>query len=259
MSVLTYLVSKASSAVLSSSEKSSIDTSLATIKTRLGYQFPNSELKEHFRFGSSVRGTILPRSMDENSDIDYMIVFNDNQYTPQTYLDRLKKFAKDRYASSEIYQSSPTIVLELNHIKFDLVPAIYSTWNGLQIPNGSNGWQNTDPNDFNDKLVTKNTQHSSMIKPTIRLMKYWNVSSGRLFASFELEKWIVGLSFGNCFNQKDYFFYAIDNLTTSTRYNQKCNNEITRAKTIVAAVKKHEKNDYPDLAENEIKKLFREA
>lgn len=51
-------------------------------------------LKQHFRFGSSTRGTILPRSMDEQSDIDYMIVFNENNATPQTYLNRLKTFVE---------------------------------------------------------------------------------------------------------------------------------------------------------------------
>src|SRR5690606_40140815 len=57
------------------------------------------------------RGTILPRSMDEQSDIDYMVVFSDGSATPQTYLNRLKTFVEKRYGSSEIYQSSPTIVL----------------------------------------------------------------------------------------------------------------------------------------------------
>ncbi|MFV8635809.1 hypothetical protein [Ralstonia pseudosolanacearum] len=42
-----------------------------------------------------------------------MVVFSDSGATPQTYLNRLKIFVEKRYGSSEIYQSSPTIVLEL--------------------------------------------------------------------------------------------------------------------------------------------------
>ncbi|WP_328516178.1 SMODS domain-containing nucleotidyltransferase [Ralstonia pseudosolanacearum] len=53
------------------------------------------------------------RAMDDRSDIDYMVVFSDSGATPQTYLNRLKIFVEKRYGSSEIYQSSPTIVLEL--------------------------------------------------------------------------------------------------------------------------------------------------
>jgi hypothetical protein len=101
MSVITYLEKRASDAVLSSNEQVSINTSINTIKVRLDSYFSKG-IKEQFRFGSSTRGTILPRAMDGNSDIDYMIVFFEGGYTPQTYLDRLKRFAATYYSSSEI-------------------------------------------------------------------------------------------------------------------------------------------------------------
>lgn len=78
-----------------------------------------------------------------------MVVFEKGGYNPQTYLDRLKRFVEQRYGSSEIYQSSPTIVLELNHIKFDLVPALHQYGTTYNIPNGPSAWQSTNPNDFN--------------------------------------------------------------------------------------------------------------
>src|SRR5574337_1188866 len=137
MSVLSFLTDTASSAVLSSTEQSSITTSISTLQTRIGLHFASGVIKQHFRFGSSTRGTILPRAMDEHSDIDYMIVFSENNATPQTFLNRLKAFVEKYYASSEIRQSSPTIVLELNHIKFDLVPATMDWYGNLQIPNRS--------------------------------------------------------------------------------------------------------------------------
>lgn len=258
MSVLSFLTDTASSAVLSSSEQSSITTSISTLQTRIGQHFANGVIKQHFRFGSSTRGTILPRSMDERSDIDYMIVFSENNATPQTYLNRLKAFVEKYYKSSDIRQSSPTIVLELNHIKFDLVPAT-TTWLGeLQIPNGSGGWMTTNPNDFNATLEAKNKEHKSLIKPSVRLFKYWNATAGFPFrSSFEMEKWVCGFSFWWLTNQKDYFFAVIDNLSTMSSYAQWVNDEITRAKTIVANVRQYEKDEMPVTAENEIKKLFR--
>ncbi|MDY0330816.1 MAG: nucleotidyltransferase [Thiomonas sp.] len=257
MSVLSFLTNTASSAVLSSSEQSSITTSITTLQSRMALHFDSGAIAQHFRFGSSTRGTILPRSMDEQSDIDYMVVFSDSSATPQTYLNRLKNFVEKRYGSSEIYQSSPTIVLELNHIKFDLVPAT-KTWLGeLQIPNGAGGWMTTNPNDFNATLEAKNKEHKSLIKPTIRLFKYWNATAGFPFQSFEMEKWVCGLSFWFLANQKDYFLAVIENLNTSTSYSQWVNNEITRAKNIVANVRQYEKDEMPVTAENEIKKLFR--
>lgn len=257
MSVLSFLTDTASNAVLSSTELSSITTSISTLQTRMTSHFESGAIKQYFRFGSSTRGTILPRSMDTRSDIDYMVVFNDNSATPQTYLNRLKAFVEKRYGSSEIYQSSPTIVLELNHIRFDLVPATTTWLSELQIPNGTGGWMTTNPNDFNATLESKNKEHKSLIKPTIRLMKYWNAKSGFLFESFAMEKWICGLNFWWLTNQKDYFLAVIDNLGTSFSYAQWVNAEITRAKEIVTKVRKHEKDEMPVTAESEIKKLFR--
>lgn len=258
MSVLSFLTDTASSAVLSPAEQSSIAKSISTLQTRIGQHFANGVIKQHFRFGSSTRGTILPRSMDERSDIDYMIVFSENNATPQTYLNRLKAFVEKYYSSSDIRQSSPTIVLELNHIKFDLVPAT-TTWpGGLQIPDGSGSWMTTNPNDFNDTLEKTNKDNKSLIKPSIRLFKYWNATAEFPFrSSFEMEKWVCGLSFWFQANQKDYFFAIIDNLNTSSSYAQWVNDEITRAKTIVANVRQYEKDEMPVTAENEIKKLFR--
>lgn len=257
MSVLSFLTDTASSAVLSSTEQSSITTSISTLQSRMAAHFASGVIKQHFRFGSSTRGTILPRSMDDHSDIDYMIVFSENNATPQTYLNRLKTFVERYYATSEIRQSSPTIVLELNHIKFDLVPATTEWLGGLQIPTKAGGWMGTNPNDFNATLEAKNKEHKSLIKPTIRLFKYWNATSGYPFESFEMEKWVCGLGFWWLTSQKDYFFTVIDNLNTSSSQSQWVNNEITRAKNIVATVRKYEKDEMPASAEIEVKKLFR--
>ena len=133
MSVNSYLTTLASDLVLSSSEKASISTSISTLSSRLNSYF-GSNITNHFQFGSNTRGTILPRKADTDSDIDYMVVFDstDGQKKPQTYLDRLRRFAEEKYSTSEIAQSNPTIVLSLNHIKFELVPAIYNY--SYQIP-----------------------------------------------------------------------------------------------------------------------------
>lgn len=119
----TYIVAVAKSLILTDMEEGRITTSISTLQSRLNNYFSN-DVTKHFRFGSSVRETILPRKVDEGSDIDYMVVFNNQyQYKPATLLEKLRRFANAYYGRSEIYQSSPTMVLELNHIKFELVPA----------------------------------------------------------------------------------------------------------------------------------------
>ena len=66
-----------SNLVLSSDEKASINTSISTLEYRLELFF-GSDIVEKFKFGSFTRDTILPRKADSNSDIDYMIVFNNS-------------------------------------------------------------------------------------------------------------------------------------------------------------------------------------
>lgn len=256
MSVNSYLAGRASNAVLSSAEQDSINRSIETLKTRLNSYF-GTNLSSHFRFGSSTRGTILPRRMDAASDIDYMIVFAETGYTPQTYLNRLRKFVDTYYASSDVKQSSPTIVLELNHIKFDLVPALKNVWGGYQIPDGASAWQTTNPNDFNASLTAKNTSNHSLIKPTIRLMKFWNAENGYVFDSYGLEKWVVDQSYWLISTQRDYLFSTFDKLQTpaDTQWRKE---RVERAKRIVSETRAYESGGYPVTAEAEIKKLIPE-
>jgi len=255
MSVLSYLQRRSAQAILSGKEEESIKTSISALGYRLTLLF-GSELAEQFRFGSSTRGTILPRSMDEHSDIDYMVVFADTSLAPQTYLDRLRRFAETYYPSSAIKQSSPTIVLELNHIKFDLVPALKGWWSGYKIVDGQGGWRDTDPNDFNNTLTAKNNSCNSLIKPTIRLLKLWNAANGYVFESFGLEKWVVGRSYWLCSNLRDYVFEVFDNLPqTGIQWRDE---RIQRAKNILNQTRAYERMGVVALAESEIKKLIPE-
>ena len=255
MSVITYLTERASNAVLSSDEQTSINTSISAIQTRLRSYFA-ANVSDQFRFGSSTRGTILPRSMDEHSDIDYMVVFSESGFTPQTYLDRLKRFAETYYSSSDIRQSSPSIVLQFNHIKFDLVPALKQNTDTYNIPNGPSEWQDTSPNDFNASLTSKNNSELYQIKPTIRLIKYWNAKAGYVYDTFLMEKYIIGLWFFGCANIRDYLFNVFDNLELSYDQPQWRKDKLARAKEIVANVRKLEADGMPSSAEIEVRKLI---
>lgn len=256
MSVLGYLQKRSSDAVLSATEKSSIATSISTLRTRLDSYF-GDDLSSHLTFGSYTRDTILPRSMDAHSDIDYMVVFSAAGSKPQTYLDRLKRFVEAKYQTSELYQSSPTIVLELNHIKFELVPALGRWPSGYNIPNGPNDWQATDPNDFNSKLSTKNAAEGYHLKPVIRLLKFWNATAGYVYDSYALEKWVTEQWFSGCSNQRDYLFSIFDKLPvpTDTQWRK---DRVERAKKIVAQVRTYEASAMPASAEAEVKKLIPE-
>ena len=137
--------------------------------------------------------------MDEQSDVDYMVVFADRTMRPRTYLDWLRAFTEARYARSEVALSNPTIVLELNHIRFELVPAIHGWPSSLKIPakaSSLNDWIDTDPTGFNQRLTLANQSTGNLMKPLVRVFKYWNACAGYPIESYILEQKIVGVSFG---------------------------------------------------------------
>lgn len=255
MSVAGYLVRQAARAILSDAEKLSISRSLAHLRTNLNLYlgYPTTSL---VLFGSYWRGTNLPRAMDPRSDVDFMVAFKDGGFRPQTYLDRLKRFVEARYSRTEVYQSAPTVVLELNHIRFELVPAIATHGRDFIIPNGPDQWQHTSPFDFQQYFQMRNTAERSMLKPAIRLLKFWNAQNGYPYASYELEQWAVANSYFGCQNVRDYLFAMIDDLPWQHGTQWRAG-KVERAKAIVSTVRSYLRY-YEFTAEQEVKKLIPE-
>lgn len=127
MSINRYLEETASKLIIKGNEKESIDVSLNTFKDRMRDYFSKNEsvnLKEIKVFGSYQRDTNLPQSVDYGIDVDIMLVMDNDGSTPQTYLDRVRRGVEAKYSTSQIRQSSPTVVLQMLHIKFEITPAI---------------------------------------------------------------------------------------------------------------------------------------
>lgn len=186
-----------------------------------------------------------------------MVVFkNEDCYKPQSFLNRLKNFAEHYYSTSEIYQSSPTVVLELNHIKFELTPA-YVSYGLYYIPNGPSDWMYTDPDGFYDKLTQCNVNNAYKIKPVVRLLKHWNIQKNyRDIASFELEKKIAEnmmYSYISCTSYTDYLKKTLETIKYST--------SIARVNSAIDCINNaldYENDNMPYTALSEIKKAFPE-
>lgn len=262
MSVNSYLENLAGELILSSTEKDSIRTSINTLDTRLNSYF-GSDIEEKFVFGSYPRVTILPRKVDENSDIDYMVVFdNSYNYKPQTFLDKLRRFAVIKYSTSEIHQSSPTIVLELNHIKFELVPAYRNYLGTYYISDGNGGWIATYPNDFNSRLTRTNNNNNYKIKPLVRLIKEWNVKvNNHELTSYKIEERIaynMDCAYLYCVNYVDYVKKAFNELKYITD-SISVRNRIDLALSRIDKAIEYENDNMPYSALGEIKKVFPEV
>lgn len=263
MTVNSYLTNLASAAIIRDAKKESIARSVSTLEGRLREHF-RQEINRQFIFGSYSRGTILPRSMDEKSDVDYMVVFTDSSATPQTYLNRLRRFVEAYYARSEISQSNPTIVLSLNHIRFELVPAIHSWFSGLQIPakaSALENWIDTDPTGFNQELINANQAHRNLIKALVRVIKYWNASNGYPFESYALEQDIVRHSFGffgllSGRQLTDYFYDYMEQLDAGWYAPQWKTDAVARGKRLAAEAKTKEQLGFTASADGVIRRLL---
>jgi len=263
MSINSYLTNISNSAIIRDTEKLRIQASINALHGKLAAYF-GREIDRSLIFGSYSRNTILPRQMDARSDIDYMVVFADDQFRPQTYLDKLRRFVVANYPRSCIAQSNPTIVLSLNHINFELVPAIDSWFHGIRIPAKASDyidWIGTDPSSFNQKLTDKNAANQSLIKPLVRVLKYWNSNNGYPFESYELEQlivdktyWSVFFGYGN--RLEDYFYDFVENVGLSYGVAQWKHDAVSRLKKYAVVASDYESNGYNIKAENAMKRLL---
>lgn len=223
MATVNYVLQKIAADLFikyDSEERTYIEERVKNFKLSLKKYF-GSNISDVVLFGSFKRDTILPRKFDPESDIDVLIIFSDTEqgFTPETYRNRLRKFAQTSYFSSTVVKDHPSIVLEMSNIKFDLVPCKIESgfWSpSYQIPNKSSSWMDTDPKGFNDKLTEANNRYNSIVKPIIRLLKRWNAYGDYPYLSFDLEQIIADMNFRDD-NYQTGFIYAIKNLPTSGR------------------------------------------
>lgn len=256
MSINSHLTDTASKLIITQSERNVIDGNINSLYNKLALYFQSGKISEKFIFGSFARKTLMPRRADINSDVDIMIVFSEQIYSTSTYIRWLKEFAQAKYATSEIFQSHPTIVLNLSNIKIELVPALKSAYDSYKIPapnNNFESWMETHPYSFNNTLSSKNTLEKSLIRPLVRLMKYWNALNNYVFSSYELEGLIANRYYFFCTSLQDYLFDFVESISTYNMPSYKIE-KIEKFKKIISEARKLEKDGYPNLAEAEIKK-----
>lgn len=259
MSVLDYLQETARDLVLSDAEYASIERSISTLAYRLDGYFDEEDVEEHFEFGSSARGTMLPHRADPNSDVDYMVVFDNSEgWKPQTLLDRLRRFAQDCYQTSEVYQAHPTLVLNLNHVRFELVPAYRRLVWGLQIPAPASDfreWTGTDPKGHAERLDEADHDASGDVRAAVRLLKYWNASNEWIFPSLKLEQTILNTPYFFRPSLSRRLFDAIKGLPT-WGLGAKKRDLIDRTREFVERTIDLEERDYGEYAEMEVEKVI---
>jgi hypothetical protein len=141
--------------------------------------------------GSYGRGTIVR----PERDIDIMVALSVPEYwsryqpDSRSFLRWLREGLNRQYANTRVGVRQIAVHLALGEgLEVDLVPGFHRTGGGFLIPNGSGGWQATNP-PFHDKLMADaDARTGGKLKPLVRVMKAWNImgNSGKL-SSFHLE------------------------------------------------------------------------
>lgn len=212
MDVNTYLTNLDKYLVLEKDKKDKIEKSIGFIKQKLWGIFQD-RLTEVKVFGSFAKDTYINQDLD--SDVDILVVFKSKDFQPQTYLNQIKSFATDHYSRSNIYPDHPTIAIEMEHVKFEIVPAIYVSTDEVRIPAPRTKdlkWITSYPTRIQTKLNDKDKNNKELIKPLIRIFKYLNALNNKPYSSFEIEKFIVNKTY-DCKDLKDYFYSAAYSLT----------------------------------------------
>lgn len=246
-----------------SGEVQKIDNSVVLLFSNLNSYFKNNQIKRKFVFGSYDRDTILPRKYDTKSDVDVMIVFNHTIFerTSETYRSWLATFANHHYANrynSKVTKTFPTVTIELNHIKYDLVPAkemdlLYSPH--LYIPSSFGDWIKTDPNDVKTKLVRANTTYNGIVRPIIRLFKAWNSKKSNPFDSYDLESKVTSFYYYGD-NIQSGFFYAVRNLSLPSNAAEWKKSELENLKKVCAETERLLNINMPESAKLELHKIL---
>lgn len=220
MPIDRHLTKIANHSILGDDVKDAVQRTLGALQGRLQQHF-GARLHTSVVFGSYSRGTILPRAMDPRSDVDYMVVFVDSEPTVATCLALLQDFARQKLGIANPTHDQATLHLETPLLRFELVPAISNMFGGMQIaaPGGQRGiWLDTDPQEAHDKLTEANRRHGNLIRPLVRVMKYWNALANYPFEPFALEQKVVGFALGQRTPSgriSDYFSHFIDTLHVS--------------------------------------------
>lgn len=141
--------------------------------------------------GSYSRQTIVR----QDRDIDVMACFSHEKYweiyrkksSGLVYL--LREALNNEYGSSDVSSSGAAVVMKMSVFDVDVVPVFQRDGGGYLVADGSNGWKSTNPR-AHAKLMAERNAQDSRLKPTVKLMKYWNLCNDELLESFHLEMMI---------------------------------------------------------------------
>jgi len=252
MDIDSYLNKLVKQLSIDKPRRDAINNSVEVLKGKIWAEY-RERISSVELFGSYDRGTELPQSIDNKSDVDILVIFKSNDFQPATLLKQLYQFADESYTRSNVLTDHPTVVIEMTKVRFEVVPAYIenSFWNGdeLKIPAPRNKelkWITTEPQKLKEKLIKKNSVENQLITPLIKLVKYFNVKQGRPYDSFLIEHHAITRDYDGITTLKDYLFKFIIDLKTddADEEQKKFITELRLLRINLMTLQKGSMNDY---------------
>lgn len=193
-SLLQYTKDLAYAIVPQPLERAAIENFLSSIDEALT-KFFGFQIERCIPIGEFARETILRHTLDKESTVDCLILFQNDEYIEDfaTMKERLLQCLAPIFPTSTEHLKQLRLPMKYGTIR--LIPAIVvdnESGSNLYISSSNNdGWVQSNPLQFDEFINNKNTETSFLLKPIIRLLKYWNVTHGRYFPIETIELFVA--------------------------------------------------------------------
>src|SRR5574344_1205912 len=257
MDLSNYLEKILIKLIVNTKEELSIQKEGVTLENGLNifFNYDKEKVLKHFLFGSYIRNTLISKEFDNNSDIDFLIVFKNIGNDTHIYINELENFVTKNYSINEIKKLNSKILLEVEGIKIDLIPALQINENKYKIPDfyhNIKNWITIDPKKINETLIQKNLKTNLNLIKIIQLLKYWNAAFSCGFHSYKLAENIINKNFYSYSNLQDYLFGYFLDLKENIKYPESLNQEISKVHKIIEQIR------YNTISEIEAEKKIKE-
>lgn len=233
-------------------QEESIQSSLSNLDGHLKNEDNDLYVKRTFTNGSYERDTMI-RPLD---DVDTFAVMDEDEWkddygnlpSPQSVLTKIKNYLNglDDY-KDKVKQDRPCVTIKLSDKNFDVLPSFEQFGGGYLIPNYDlKSWTFSYPEQLTTDLDNIHRQRNYKVKPTTKVVKYWNREIGKLIPSYHVEETAISIfqlnSFSNYeesvriwFNNAQYYlqsnkFKSNDDYDTAIKKIKKIKEKLNDAK-----------------------------
>jgi hypothetical protein len=154
--------------------------------------------QEILPYGSYARGTIAAGQRD----LDLMALLPSGYWSrfqgdSRPFLYWFRNTLNEHYHATEVSSRQVAVRLDFTQIVTDIAPGFVRKGGGFVIPDGSGGWQATNPPAHGSMIQQEDAAHAGRLRPLIRLMKDWNQANGRRLTSFHIEMMTTAIKRGH--------------------------------------------------------------